>query len=340
MRSFPKQQKTTNKKKRRFQWSKFILQGSIPLSIAIFTIISYIQTQQIDARQREQDLEIANKTRAQDLLIADLARMKDWNIAQTGLDIANETRIQDRQLVDEQREDDRQLQQDLHHQELYSKYIDDISTIIYKQPQLNQPLFLDDEAKYLYIRRKTLLTLKEIDSERRSQLFIFLYENDLLPDRTKLNKTISLEGADLHNITIKSSLSKKYIFNELTLESVNLVNSTFIDCIFVGGSHFIDSSMSNISFINSRFECVNGTGPINIFAQVSLDYSKFEKTSLCTTKFNVAKLIGSSFIEVGMQQVNFNRIFLLTLLFMLRFHLLIQIYLLLDWMLHRKALCN
>jgi hypothetical protein len=56
-----------------------------------------------------QDLEIANKTRAQDMLIAELARMKDWNIAQTGLDIANETRLQDRQLVEEQREDDRQL---------------------------------------------------------------------------------------------------------------------------------------------------------------------------------------------------------------------------------------
>jgi uncharacterized protein YjbI with pentapeptide repeats len=172
------------------------------------------------------------------------------------------------------------------------------------QPQQNQAIFINDEAKYLYIRRKTLMTLKEIDSERRSQLFIFLYENDLLPDRTKANSTISLEGADLHNMIIKSPFSKKYIFNGLTLESVNLVNSMFIDCIFIGGSHFIGSIMSNVSFINTRFECENGTGPINIFDQVSLDYSNFEKTSLCTTKFKAVKLIGSNFISVGMQQVS------------------------------------
>jgi hypothetical protein len=83
-----------------------------------------------------------------------------------------------------------------------------------------------------------------------------------------------------------------------------LVNSIFIDCIFVGGSHFIGSTMSNVSFINTRFECENGTGPINIFDQVSLDYSKFEKTSLCTTKFKAAKLFSSNFIEVVMQQIN------------------------------------
>jgi hypothetical protein len=165
------QNKKLIKKHRHYRWIKYGLQCSIPLTIAIFTIVIYIQ----------------------DSKIAELARKKDWDIASTGLDIANKTHLQDREianlthlhdreLVVEQREEDRQQRADIHYQELYSKYIDDISTVLYKY---NQTMFVSEEKKFLYIRRKTIFTLREIDSERRSQLFIFLYENNLLPDRKK-----------------------------------------------------------------------------------------------------------------------------------------------------------
>ena len=91
----------------------------------------------------------------------------------------------------------------------------------------------------LYIRRRTLMIIREINYERRGYVFIFLSENKLLPDRTRLNSTVSLEGANFQNITIKSPQTNRYIFNALLLNSVNLINSTFIDCIFTGGAQFI-----------------------------------------------------------------------------------------------------
>jgi uncharacterized protein YjbI with pentapeptide repeats len=287
------QNKKIIKKYRHSRWIKYGLQCLIPLTIAIFTIVSYIQ----------------------DLKIAELARKKDWDIASTSLDIANKTHLQDqeianrthlhdRQLVEEEREEDRQQRADLHYQELYSKYIDDISTVLYKH---NQTMFVSEEKKYLYIRRKTIFTLREINSERRSQLFIFLYENNLLPNRKKPNSTISLDGADLHDITIKSPLNEKYIFNRLSLGSVNLINATFIDCIFAGGAHFIGSSMSNISFIDTKFECEDKMTSNNIFDQVTLDYSNFKTTILCSTRFRLANLSSSNFVNVDMYKVYLNK---------------------------------
>jgi uncharacterized protein YjbI with pentapeptide repeats/sugar lactone lactonase YvrE len=285
------QNKKLIKKHRHSRWIKYGLQCSIPLTIAIFTIVIYIQ----------------------DSKIAELARKKDWDIASTGLDIANKTHLQDREianlthlhdreLVVEQREEDRQQRADIHYQELYSKYIDDISTVLYKY---NQTMFVSEEKKFLYIRRKTIFTLREIDSERRSQLFIFLYENNLLPDRKKTNSTISLDGADLHDIKIQSPLNEKYIFNRLSLGSVNLMNATFTDCIFAGGAHFIGSSMSNISFIDTKFECEDKMTSNNIFDRVRLDYSNFKKTTLCSTRFRLANLSYSNFVDVDMDQVSF-----------------------------------
>jgi hypothetical protein len=132
-----------------------------------------------------------------------------------------------------------------------------------------------------------------------------LSENKLLPDRTRLNSTVSLEGANFQNITIKSPPTNRYTFNALLLNSVTLINATFIDCIFTGGAHFIGSAMTNINFIGTRFICENGIDSVNTFDQVSLAHANFYETFMCTTRFRNANLSSSTSTDVQFQQVSF-----------------------------------
>ncbi|CAF1380054.1 unnamed protein product [Adineta steineri] len=301
---------------------KLSLSASIPFMIAIFTIVSYIQQMQIDKNNREKDLEIANLTRIQDQMIANITRLhdlevanltqiKDWEIAMANLIIANETKIQDRQIAEENRNEDRAQQYDLHYETLYSKYIEDISTIFYKQPY-NQTIFTSEENKMLYIRRKTLMTLRSIDSERRSQLFVFLYENNLLPDQSSPNTTISLIGAHLKNITIESPVTGSYQFDYLSLQSLNLMNAIFIGCTFKGNTNFNGSIMTNVQFIGATFEgqlTAYKVKLINasfidctfkkkvIFQNCDLSYAKFNRSNFNQLSSVSVILTNGSFID-------------------------------------------
>ncbi|CAF1410799.1 unnamed protein product [Adineta ricciae] len=300
-----------------FAWAKLALSASVPLMIGIFTIVSYVQQIKISENNREkeeglanatrekdlsiatlnrlQDQMIANITRYHDLEIANLTQIKDWEIAMANLNIANETKIQDRQIAEDNRQEDRAQQQDLHYESLYSKYIDDISAILYKQ-QYNQSLFTSEETKMLYIRRKTLITLRSIDSERRSFLFIFLYENNLLPDRFSSNSTISLIGADLRNINISSPLTGSYEFNFLSLQSLNMINAVFVDCQFHGETNVSGSIMNNVRFIRAVFEdsltfykvkLINASFIDCVFKnKVNFDDSEMSSTQFLRSKFD------------------------------------------------------
>ena len=130
------------------------LSASIPLLIAVFTIVSYVQTKQINERNRQKDIEITNLTRLQEQKLAD----KQYQ--------------QNQRYANEQRQEDQRKADDLHHKTLCANYIEEISSIIYKQ---NQSMFTNEDRKMSYIRAKTLITLRSIDSARKSQLFTFLH---------------------------------------------------------------------------------------------------------------------------------------------------------------------
>ncbi|CAF0930714.1 unnamed protein product [Didymodactylos carnosus] len=254
--------------------------------IAIFTVVTYIQQQQIAECHRQQEQQAANETRQKDLQIA-FANLEIAN--QTRIQdqqIINKTRIHDRQIAEEQRLEDKQRQNDLHYQKLYAYYIEDISNVLYKQNQ-NQS-FIDERKKLLYIRRKTIMTLRKINNERRTHLFIFLYENNLLP-RFNDNSTLDLSGSDLNHIHIESSVTIRYTFRKLVLESVNLVSASFIDCRFSDSVDFTGSAMSNVNFTGSRFECTTAD-TLSIFDQTKLEHVDFNKTNISHIKFNDATL--------------------------------------------------
>ncbi|CAF1519741.1 unnamed protein product, partial [Rotaria sordida] len=236
--------------------------------------------------------------------------------------LANLTRQQEQRLVNEQRIEDQRRAIDLHYQNVYSNYIEDISNVIYKQ-SLNQTIFANEESKMSYIRRKTLLTLREIDSERKSQLFIFLHENHLLPNKNAPNTTISLIDADLHGITIRSPITGPYYFDGLVLKSVNLVNTSFLNCRFINGFLFTGSAMSHINFHGSIFRsipeyvtlpgldhgidfgCSEKDEHTFFFEHVSLDYANFKDSQLCGVVFRNVNLSYANFTTADLAWVEF-----------------------------------
>jgi hypothetical protein len=66
-------------------------------------------------------------------------------------------------------------------------YVKDISNILFE----SNNSFLDNVKKMKYIFGKTLIALNELDYHRKSRLFIFLYETDLLSSSNYVDKIYS-----------------------------------------------------------------------------------------------------------------------------------------------------
>ena len=89
--------------------------------------------------------------------------------------IDDRRRIEDQKLADWTRQQDQQQANELHYQSVYKSYIDDISNVLFKLERSNET-FLTNETRLAYIRTKSLTALEELDWERRTRLFVFLYE--------------------------------------------------------------------------------------------------------------------------------------------------------------------
>jgi uncharacterized protein YjbI with pentapeptide repeats len=84
-------------------------------------------------------------------------------------------------------------------------------------------------------------------------LFVFLLENGLLLDATKRESTVDLTDADLSSVTVECPSRDYYRSSWLSLLSVNLMNATFIYCVFHGPTDFSDSTLANAHFVRSAF---------------------------------------------------------------------------------------
>ncbi|CAF0965017.1 unnamed protein product [Rotaria sordida] len=174
----------------------------------------------------------------------------------------------------------------------------DMSTILFKSNQS----FADDEKKLAYIRTNTLTALDELDFLRKTRLFIFLYENHLLPTILTANSnekglSLDLAGANLANITLKSSSFRKFEFEKLSLSSVDLTNVSFIECQFRDGVNFHNSAMSGAKFTRSRFECYEKTSTHTFFDRSTLNGTDFRSTFLCDVSFNKGNMSNVNFTE-------------------------------------------
>ncbi|CAF2850882.1 unnamed protein product [Rotaria sp. Silwood2] len=199
--------------------------------------------------------------------------------------ISERHRQQDQQIARAYREQDQRQADDLHFQQVYRNYIKDISETVFKLKHLNQT-FRDNRTKFHYIRSKTLSALRELNSKRKTQLFMFLYENNLLP-------TLDLSGSDLSNITLNSSTFKKYEFRNLSLPSSDLTSASFIGCQFKEGVNFKESMMYRTKFVKTNFSCIK-------------KYTIDEPAENVYVYFDGTQLIGADFCETTLCDVSFN----------------------------------
>jgi uncharacterized protein YjbI with pentapeptide repeats len=264
--------KKSKRKPRCLTCTNLALGALVPLMIGIFTVVSYVQQQQLTGAHRKQDQELANLTRQQDH------------------EIAQQLHEQDERQAD-----------NLHYQDVFQKYIEDISNVLFKLQQSRQT-FLNDETKLGYIRSKTLTALRELDWLRRTHLFVFLYENQLLPripHNNSNSSSLDLSGADFVNITLRGTMSKTFKFDRLSLPSVDLTNASFIDCEFINGTDFIGSTMSGIRFTRSRFACSNEKGKKTHvrFDSTALERADFRNVRLCDVRISGVNLTQSNFSQ-------------------------------------------
>jgi hypothetical protein len=109
----PSERPPSRREQRCLSWSNIALGALIPLAIGIFAVVQFLQQQKIDDQRRTQDQQIANLTRIKDI------------------ELANLTRIQDREFEGKRRDQDQQQADELHYQNVYKTYIEDISNAIF-----------------------------------------------------------------------------------------------------------------------------------------------------------------------------------------------------------------
>ena len=250
-------------------WSNLALGALIPLTIGIGTVVITLQQQRSEERRFQQIQDNEDRRRNQDQQIA------SW------------TREQDQRQAD-----------DLHHQNVYSHYVIDISNSIFKQ-QNHTTTFVDNRTRLNYIRSQTLTALFDLDCRRKTWLFKFLYENRLLPSILQ-STSLDLRGANLSCITLKSANAKSLEFKGLVLPSADLKSASFVKCLFEDGADFSGSSLENVKFTQSFFRCDNRKV---LFNDATLSHIDFSGVYLCNVTLSGADLSGANFTAVTFQGI-------------------------------------
>ncbi|CAF5028212.1 unnamed protein product [Rotaria sp. Silwood1] len=116
---------------------------------------------------------------------------------------------------------------------------------------------------------------------------------------------------------MKSFITTKYQFENLSLTSVDLTTVSFIDCDFKDGANFTGSAMAGASFICSRFECPENYStddfeasnffetPNFVFDSVKLEDADFRDAYLCIVRFTNTDLAYADFKNIHLSDVSF-----------------------------------
>lgn len=128
-------------------------------------------------------------------------------------DNATQQREHDKQAARLQREQSNLQADNLRQETIFAKYLDDVTKL----------LLLDNETHYLmYIRSKTLATLRQLDPSRKNQIILLLYDNKLIyrhQDRL-ISTFLKLNDADLNGIYFWGTPEFECSFLRLYLQDV------------------------------------------------------------------------------------------------------------------------
>ena len=208
----------------------------------------------------------------------------------------------DQQMTNWTLQQAQQQADDLFYRDTLKAYIDEMSNVLFKA-ELSEQAFVDSAARRSYIRSKTLRALEELDWQRRTRVFLYLYEQKLLP-RSSINQSLSLSSACLVNIRVQSSLVA-YQFRSLSLPLVDLTNASLIQCYFWQGANFTGSVMTDVKLTGSRFGCSQnydiGNGSLGWahvrFDGAQLQYANFVGSLACDVSFSSANLMYANFSQ-------------------------------------------
>ncbi|CAF1406010.1 unnamed protein product, partial [Didymodactylos carnosus] len=216
-------------------------------------------------------------------------REQDNHLAQKQRELENDIAVQER-LQDKQQQDD-SLKENL-----FSSYLRDITDLTLHNKSIN----INDRMQY--IRSKTLTTLRRLDSERKRNLILFLYESNLISydQKNPQKHVVDLSGADLNNLNFTSTSKLKYWLKSIKLTNVYLINATFIN-VYLHRADFTNSIMTDSSFS----ECVLSD---SFFKGGILDRADLTNTVMQNTIFYSSSLFQTNFTNAHIDHVDFRNV--------------------------------
>lgn len=159
-------------------------------------------------------------------------------------------------------------------------YLHDISKLLMSENQTKM---------YDYIRTNTLASLRQLDSDRKRYLLLFLYESRLLyhdPDN-QIPSILKIADADFNGVQFNGSELTKCSFRRIELYDIYLSHSLFYDCYF-DRTNFSYTTMNNATF-------ERGVTIRTSFKFASLKQTRFSHMKLSNVSFFGANLVESCF---------------------------------------------
>jgi uncharacterized protein YjbI with pentapeptide repeats len=200
------------------------------------------------------------------------------------------TTIQQQKLSSLQREQDKQaailLRQqsehqadNLHKENVYATYLDDVSIL----------LMSNNEQSLMQIRAKTLSSLRQLDSERKKYLLLFLYDSALIYHYSQkpISSVLKINDADFNGIYFQGTTESSCSFMHLYLHDVYLSNASFINC-YIDRSNFSSSTMYKTVFFKARLLRTS-------FKFALLDHANFSQATFFQMNFIGASLVDCDF---------------------------------------------
>ncbi|CAF1306589.1 unnamed protein product [Rotaria sordida] len=172
-------------------------------------------------------------------------------------------------------------------QNIYDTFMKDMSSIVLKD---NSNITMQE---ILYARAKTLLALEQLDVRRKWFLIKFLYDSQLLYDKTLGMRYIDLSGVDLSHVTFGSSkkFSRRTDLHHIRLLKLQLRNATF-ENVALNQANFEFSDLNSSTFIGVSLAGAN-------FQETILENSRLILFSLQNSTFKNSKLRQSSWLSTS-----------------------------------------
>ncbi|CAF4630146.1 unnamed protein product [Rotaria socialis] len=191
------------------------------------------------------------------------------------------------------REHDQSLANELRKQTVYDTYIDDISRLLLRRD------FNRSDSSYLkIIRTKTLSTLRQLEIERKREIILFLYENELIQNnKCPIEELVALDNGDLIGIEFKHSMTFRCELVNLYLASILVSNIIFNDCQ-LRNADFNGASMVQATFNDSIMSSGN-------FMNSDLTGASFNENNMRNIKFAGATLTRARICNSILEQVDF-----------------------------------